>query len=62
MVLGEVVPAVAVFQEQPGSVDHEGFHGNALFLGKFLQLPSQFRRDPQFNVHALNRIGGTGRR
>ncbi len=57
MRLGEVIPAVAVLQEQPGSVDHEGFHGNPLFFSQLLQLPSQFRRDPQFDVHALNRIG-----
>ena len=52
-----MIAAIAVFQEQPGTVNYKGFQRNALFLGQLLQLPSQFRRDPQFNVHALNRIG-----
>lgn len=55
--LGQMGAAVSMLQKQPGSINHENLHRNALLLGQFLQFLSQLRRNPQFNVHALNRIG-----
>jgi hypothetical protein len=57
----QVGAAVAVFKEQACSINHENFNRNPLFLGELLQFPSQLRWNPQFNVHALNRIGVCGR-
>lgn len=48
---------VSVLQKQPCPVDHENFQRNPLLLGKLFQFLSQFRRNSQFNIHALNRIG-----
>lgn len=52
----DVVPAVAVLQQQTGSIEDQGLHRNFLFRGQFFQLPAQLGRDVHLNVHALNGI------